>query len=285
MRELVTKEFWEVRHGGYVAETQRRGLPPRRGLRQLLDRVRHRVGAEATEAYPDFLFRRCIEQFLPARQDWLALEIGCAPGHHIIDLHRRFGYRPFGVEYSEIGVEETRRTFAANGCDPADVIHADFFDPAFRQRYRDAFDVVSSGGFIEHFDDPRSVVRAHIELLKPGGYLICSVPNLLGWGFPFLALMGWDLLRAHNLSIMRQPSFQALFAGAGMEQLFCGYVGQFRLFGVILRHESSLRGAVAKAADRMADGANHLMFALLSGRSWETRFSPHLLYVGRKVAP
>ena len=42
------------------------------------------------------------------------------------------------------------------------------------------FDVVMSRGFIEHFDEPSSVVDRHLDLLKPGGLLVVSIPNLRG---------------------------------------------------------------------------------------------------------
>jgi 2-polyprenyl-3-methyl-5-hydroxy-6-metoxy-1,4-benzoquinol methylase len=38
-----------------------------------------------------------------------------------------------------------------------------------------------SWGLIEHFTDTESVISAHVNLLKPGGILIVSIPNLRGF--------------------------------------------------------------------------------------------------------
>jgi 2-polyprenyl-3-methyl-5-hydroxy-6-metoxy-1,4-benzoquinol methylase len=65
------------------------------------------------------------------------VEVGSAPGEHLVRLKQRFGLTP-----------------------------------------REAFDVVLSGGFIEHFTDVAAIVQKHLQLLKPGGRLVVMIPNL-----------------------------------------------------------------------------------------------------------
>jgi SAM-dependent methyltransferase len=281
MRRLAKRAFWEARHDVAI-RVHRKGAPARRGIRRVLDHARLRLGAEPHATYSDFLMERILKRHLPARPDWSSIEVGCAPGRNLIRLNQLFGYRPHGVDYSAPGIQATRATFAVHGFPQENVIACDFFAPEFQTQYRGRFDVVLSHGFIEHFDRPEEVVAAHAAMLRVGGYLICSVPNLIGPAHPFLRLFAVDQLRAHNCSIMRLGPFRALFEGLALEREWCGYVGQFAFFGLSVRHERSFRGYLARLLNRFADISDHSMFVALRGHSFETRWSPYLLYVGRK---
>ena len=105
-------------------------------------------------------------QFLPENKHAKALEIGSAPGHFLVKLYQTFGYTPFGVEYSNSGVEITRKIFVENQLPPENVIHADFFSEQFLKKYQGYFDIVISRGFIEHFLNVDEVIDKHIELLS-----------------------------------------------------------------------------------------------------------------------
>jgi SAM-dependent methyltransferase len=243
---------------------------------------RARVGAEPNQAYGAYLFQKLMQKTLPTAPHWSIMEVGCAPGGNLVQFHRLFGYEPFGVEYSPVGVAQTQSLFQQHGLDPTHVLEADFFDASFHERCRERFDVIFSGGFIEHFEDPRKVVGLHVNLLRKGGYLVCSIPNLKSFSYPFLAVLGRDLLHSHNTKIMRLRSFTSLFGGLGLKPVYCGYCGMFQLYGMSFRHERSLRGLVAQGLDRLQDLADHLMFLWLRGAAFETRWSGHLVFVGRR---
>jgi 2-polyprenyl-3-methyl-5-hydroxy-6-metoxy-1,4-benzoquinol methylase len=59
-----------------------------------------------------------------------------------------------------------------------------------------------SWGPIEHFTDTESVISAHVNLLKPGGILIVSIPNLRGFNRWQVERWAADLLPLHNLSML-----------------------------------------------------------------------------------
>jgi SAM-dependent methyltransferase len=283
VKRLVDREFWDHRHGALAASSGD-ATKQRRGFREALDRAKQRAGGEPDESYSDFLLRRVLARHLPRRPEWRVMEVGCAPGRLLVLFHRLFGYQPYGVEYSPIGAAETRRTFFRHSFDDTHVIESDFFAPAFQNQYAGRFDVVYSIGFIEHFDRPQEVIDAHLNLLAPGGYLVCQIPNLTGFTYPLLRCFANDVLRAHNRRIMRLPAFQALFEHGATEVQFCDYVGTLALFGVVLRHERSLRGRLMRLVDRVGDAMSHLMFLVLRGRAVETRWSPYLVYIARKCA-
>lgn len=277
MSRLAEREFWDVRHER-VLQTAAKPSRPRFG-----DAARNRVGAVSGETYSDYLLRKLMRRYLPARQDWRAMEVGCAPGRNLVKLHDALGYQPFGVEYSAAGVTQTRAVFAERGFAPDNVVENDLFSREFQTEHAGRYDVVLSFGFIEHFDDPRPAIDAHVNITRPGGYVFLTIPNLVGPNRWLMSVMARDLLAIHNLTIMNRRAFRSLFDRPDLQIEFCGPVGQFHTFGLILRHEKSLRGRMWRLVDRFSDVANYLMFALLRGRAMETTWSPYLVCVARRV--
>ncbi len=89
------------------------------------------------------------------------------------------GVAPYGIEYTEEGARLNRELFIRNGLNADNVLCEDFFSPAL-DRLAGTFDIVISFGFVEHFDDPRPVIKRHIEFCRPGGYVAIVIPNLQG---------------------------------------------------------------------------------------------------------
>ncbi len=117
----------------------------------------------------DGLLRRRLPQE-PGKQ---LLELGCATGRWLVYFHRTFGYDVTGCDYSETGCASARETLAVAGI-PGQVLMQDMFT------LDGAWDVVFSGGLIEHFTDTRHVLAKLASLLRPGGTLVTLVPNLNG---------------------------------------------------------------------------------------------------------
>ncbi|MCP4592740.1 MAG: class I SAM-dependent methyltransferase [bacterium] len=284
MKSRIGRDYWTTHHERQDANVAQR---PARGwgrVQRYMHKARARVGAEPWQTYRRYLTYKVFRAHLPVREEWKCLEIGCAPGHNLTRFCSVFGYQPFGVEYGPVGAQATRDTFEQAGFSAANVMESDFFDEQFQAEHAGRYNVVLSEGFIEHFDNVRDVVRSHVNMIVPGGYLVCAIPNLCGWAYPFLALFGRDMLRAHNCDIMRRKVFERLFEGMGLTQHFCDYVGVYNFFGGIFRHEKSVRGLVTKVAVRASSLLNHAMFFGLRGRAWETPWSPYLLYLGQREA-
>lgn len=140
--------------------------------------------------------KRLLAKYVKSGQTFL--EIGCAPGKLLAWVERELGATVSGLDYSQPGIESARQLFAALGIQ-ADLRSEDIFQTTFPDA---SFDVVFSAGVIEHFDDPRDIVRRHAELLKPGGVAVISVPNYGGW---MGRMQGWldpANLAIHNVEIM-----------------------------------------------------------------------------------
>jgi 2-polyprenyl-3-methyl-5-hydroxy-6-metoxy-1,4-benzoquinol methylase len=100
------------------------------------------------------------------------LELGPAAGHFTRALVAN-GCRVVGLEVDPA---------AAAGVEPVAerVVVGDLSDPAVVASANDdeRFDVVVGGDVLEHLPDPLSVLRACRAALKPGGYVVLSLPNI-----------------------------------------------------------------------------------------------------------
>ena len=235
--------------------------------------------------YDDYLLWRVVlPQYLPKSCTGLsAIEIGSAPGNFLVRFAKTFGGTPYGVEYTRHGADCNRNNFAANGLDPNNVIEDDFFSEQFLDAYRGRFDIVFSRGFIEHFADPEAVVSRHVALLKPGGLLVITIPQLHGIYSYWTRAFNPELLPMHNLDIMKLQQFQRLFDSQSLDILRCSYFGTFS-FWLFTAHKDAwwashvIRGLIV--LQRLLNLVFRLAFR---EHGYETAmFSPNLIFVGRK---
>jgi SAM-dependent methyltransferase len=280
---LTTKQFWDARHDTCTPSTSIEANTRKGWIRQVVDNARLRQGAQVGQSYNKFAIHQLLKTHLPVRSDWSVIEIGSAPGNNLVNLHNSFGYKPYGVEYSHSGVILTLKTFREHGFNVNNVIEADLFDQNFQNKFRANFNVVYSEGFIEHFDPPYEVLNLHVNLLKPGGFLVCIIPNLLGVCYPFLRLFARDHLKVHNCKLMRKSSFISIFDQFGLDTKFCGYVGAFDIHCSSYRHEHSLRGFTAAILDRVQDILDHFMFLYYRGHFPVSRLSANLAFIGQRT--
>jgi 2-polyprenyl-3-methyl-5-hydroxy-6-metoxy-1,4-benzoquinol methylase len=126
------------------------------------------------------------------------LEIGCAPGKILSWVAAELRAQVSGLDYSERGLATARRLFSALQL-PADFRCEDLRRTTYPAA---SFDWVVSYGVIEHFDDPREVVRAHLDLVKEGGTALMTVPNYRGLYGTLQRYFDADNLQSHNLEIM-----------------------------------------------------------------------------------
>ncbi len=235
-------------------------------------------------SYEDHLLWNVIyPAYLPRGAGLRVLEIGSAPGSHLIGMRRNFGWEPFGIERSPAGAAVNRERFAAAGIDPENVIEGDILDDGITGPLAGSFDVVVSRGFIEHFPDPSAVLDRHVDLLAPGGTLVVSIPNMRGLNYLQALLFNRAIVPLHNRAIMRLPAFRALFEGLPLERRFSGYYGTCS--ARIFVHAGGRVGrALRRGADALQALLNLLMRLLLRDRGLESPLlSPNLLFIGRKI--
>jgi SAM-dependent methyltransferase len=156
------------------------------------------------------------------------------------------------------------------------VIHADIFSYAPGDR---RWDVVGSFGLVEHFDDPAQVIRRHLELLVPGGYLVLAIPNHAGINGQIL-----DRVDRHKSSLHNHMSYEDLErsvrSAGSVEILEGGYFGHFGFWntGIYGKLNAIHRGLYLGA--RLALSPLERLGALLPDTK---RFSPNSALIARKV--
>jgi SAM-dependent methyltransferase len=135
------------------------------------------------------------------------------------------GYQIATCDSSPQGVRLTLENLRLQNID-SEVFEVDFLTGPLPEH---SYDVVVSIGFIEHFTDPKPVISRHLDLLKPGGYLVLEVPNMAGWlNLWMLRLAGMqEFLSVHNLAVMNIAYFQTIAQDFGLETKFLGYIGGF----------------------------------------------------------
>ena len=283
MERLTRREHWDAVHDSEKAEAAR----PREAVRshwtrRVLKRVLGNRFLEYMGSYDDHQIWDVIyPQHMPA-PGATVVEIGSAPGEHLVKLSKTFGLVPYGIEYSDSGVEVNRALFTAHGLDPQKVIQMDFFSDECLLRYREHFDVVVSRGFIEHFKDPSHVVDRHLELLKPGGLLIVTIPNLQGVNRSLTRLFHKELIPMHNLEIMSKVPFFKLFDTAKVRPLICAYIGTFSFYLFNAKPGSRL-APLLRACMKAQTLLNVSFRVFLGDRGAENPFtSPQLIFAGIK---
>lgn len=109
--------------------------------------------------------RRRIEGY---RRNGRILDVGCGRGL-FLSLMRQAGWDVAGVEYDEETASCARDAFGIP------VVSGDPDHWPFMER---AFDAVTLYHVLEHVQDPRAMIERCCRLLKRGGLLVISVPNL-----------------------------------------------------------------------------------------------------------
>jgi SAM-dependent methyltransferase len=291
MSKLTQKTHWDSVHlherehffPSQVAPDATLEVPLRAKAVGTVKRLLGKTMLERMTAYDDYLLWKVIlPKYVPQMPGGKVVEIGSAPGDYVVAFAKHHGCIPHGIEYSEVGVELNRRVFSMHGFDPDNVIQSDFFSDEFRNRYREQFDAVISKGFIEHFADLRPVIDGHMDLLKPGGYLVVTIPNLRGLNYPVIRLLDGEAIPRHNIEIMRKKIYATLFDRTELEPLFCDYYGTFSLY-LYTAGRSKLQRSALRTGYKLQPFLNLGFRTVLGSRGLESGLlSPFLLYIGKK---
>lgn len=106
------------------------------------------------------------------------LDVGCATGEFLLAARAR-GWQVYGVESSPIGAATAARV-------PGSQIHCGTLDTA---DYPDGyFDVVTMWDVIEHLQSPRQYLQRIASILRPGGLLSITTPNIRSLSFWLLGV-------------------------------------------------------------------------------------------------
>lgn len=205
--EITTKDFWEK----YWGEIK---LPQKINTNFKNDRV----------------ISETIAEYVPkAKNNEIALEIGCAPGKWLVFLYERLGYRVDGFEYLDVAAEKTRENLSLCGIttNEYNIITADFLNQTPEEKY----DLVTSFGFIEHFENYQDIFSKHLAYTKKDGYVVIGFPSFRGVNYYIQLcidkISGSKIIENHNIKMMDNDLMFKMINQSKNDIVFSNYIGGF----------------------------------------------------------
>ncbi len=233
--------------------------------------------------YPYRAYDRALAGYIRGRGYRTFLDIGCGHGPWLIHAARRFGLTPAGLDYSSRACALARANLALAGIDGT-VVEGDF-----TQEIRlGVFDVVYLGGVIEHYEDPRAILRHVMRHVAPGGTLVNWLPTSIDWTTRLWRRFGGG---RHFHPVSRE-AINGWYRDIGLEDIETRYSGscclsmvpkEFVLPRPVWLHNALVHYPV-RGADALISGA--LIAAAKAGVTVPEgpRLSPHVIAFGRKPA-
>ena len=218
-------------------------------------------------------FAEILDRHLKPDSSKCVLEVGCAGGEYLCYLVKRFGFIPFGVDFSD-EIRKTAELFEFNGLARPTLLQEDFF----KWHPRERFDVVCSFGFIEHFEDPRLVIQKHAELLAPGGTLIITLPHFAHLQYLFHWLLDRENLALHNTRIMRPAVLRAAVKDLPLKIEYLDYYQTFAFWT-----ERKEWNRWQRLAEKGIQTIGKISWKLAGFNRPNSLLSPHIVVVATKV--
>lgn len=155
------------------------------------------------------------------------LELGGFPGSFAVYARRYLGFDDVALLDAFVDRGHLDNVLQVNGLaeDDVEVYEGDMFDFELPRQY----DVVLSGGLVEHFSNPRDALVCHHRWVKAGGTIIVTVPNFLGLNGIVQRCFDAGNLATHNQELMLPDVLANALAAAGqLESVEGFYYGRFR---------------------------------------------------------
>jgi SAM-dependent methyltransferase len=181
------------------------------------------------------------------------LDVGCGNGKFMKVISKIFpGYEVSGIDYSKNEVNEARKS-------GLDVVFGNIEKGINKED--NYYDIVYAGEVIEHLYNSDYFLSEVNRILRPGGYLILTTPNLLAWFNRVLSVIGIQPL-------FLEPSTKSKLVGSGFLSRFkkeSAPVGHVRIF------------TLAALKDMLS--MNGFKFLTIKGNVYEEGFPKALLYL------
>lgn len=157
------------------------------------------------------------------------LDVGCAQGFFLFNASMA-GYNAKGIEIARDAAEYARKEFGL------DVEAKPFEELQFPENH---FDVVTLWQVLEHVPYPLKMLKDVHRILKPGGLLVVSTPNIEGIPAKMLRKRWWDIKRLH-INQFTIKTLTDILQNAGFKNMYPvsyrGFVSLSILFTMILKY-------------------------------------------------
>ena len=156
------------------------------------------------------------------------LDVGCGTGDFLWEMNHTGNWQTLGVEPNPYACGHVRRVLGL------DVICGTLGTASLAS---DAFDVVTMWNTLEHVHDPKHNFKQAHRVLRPGGFLVFSVPVmhslLRQWFGPYWA--EWDLPR--HMTIFSRQTVERFLRETGLRlRAVRSLFTEYRVFRMSLEH-------------------------------------------------
>lgn len=209
--------FWQangsciVAHGAFAHQNEVDGLDD--DYMQDLEAFKRRYGV----VYPySFLPRSDLLHCMDLKKPALTvLEVGCACGGTLLRIRNANPKaKIYGIEYDEKAAK-IARCFA-----PVEALDVETLE---KPAWRETFDYIILGDVIEHLREPWQAMKNLAALLKPGGHVVVSIPNVMHFSVFRMMFSGhWTyedagILDRTHLRFFTREEILSLLQDAGLE--------------------------------------------------------------------
>jgi SAM-dependent methyltransferase len=182
---------------------------------------------------------------LPKGARWL--DVGCGNGSYLAQLRDRFGLHVSGVDFAPAAVAAARR------------LNVDVHEGTVHTLPSSSFDVISMWWVLEHVSDPHGEIDRVAELLKPGGTLLVSVPNVASASARLFGARWYHLDPPRHLTLWTPATLHRLLVAHGLRRIRVAYDrAPWGVMGTLRRSSAALKAVIlpftlVSAALRLAD--------------------------------
>lgn len=164
-------------------------------------------------------------KLIPEHSD--LIEIGGFPGVFAGYLNKKCNIKVTILDYIIIPevINEVEKLYGLKKGE-LHIINKDFLE--FRST--NLYDVVSSFGFIEHFQNTADILEKHISLLKSNGLLFVTIPNFRGLNGLVQWLFDKPNYYRHNISSMKVSNLKSIITKFNLKDYKVQYIGRPRIW-------------------------------------------------------
>lgn len=227
-------------------------IPPADELRRLYSESYFKSSNSGALGYDDYAADRVkIEKTFQRRMQEIEtllqhkgrlLDVGCATGFSL-EVANRLGWETKGVEISEYACE-LARTIRGTGVFCGQLEEADF--PP------ESFDVVTMWDYLEHCPNPAKELEQVNRLLKGGGLLALTTPDISSLVARFSGTRWMGIKQGEHLFYFSRSTITRLLSKYHFEPVRITYVGKYVDVGFFIRRTGIYSSAVQRLLERLA---------------------------------
>jgi len=224
--------------------------------------------------YTNTLLHDLYKKFFIVDEAINIVEIGCSLSANLLYFNKHYKYQIHGFDYEKTSALKTQDIYDNMGY-KSDIYHRDFFSEDEAKVY----DVISSFGVFEHFENLDKSIEQTKKYLKEEGMILTVIPNMNGVVGFLQKLLNRKVYDVH-IPYTREDIFKT-HEKSGYETLFCDYYGLYQS-GVVnvsgIKNESIIRKILAVPGKPL-----YFLSKLLNFDFSNKMISPYIIYIGKRI--